>query len=151
MITFLTSGGLIDALIAEKLADCFEHYWSGRFDEASLLALPRIEAVTRTAARTLGVRTYTEPGAPRTPVGKHAGLGELLSKMKGRLPEGQRRYLHRLLSDPLSLNTRNRLLHGLSIESNAQEAALVLQAVCVLATWRRTADGTDQASNGSDA
>lgn len=150
LIAFLVSGGLIDPVVAEKLADCFEHYWSGRFDEASLLAMPRIEAVIRTAARNLGVRTYTEPGAPRTPVGKHAGLGELLAKLKDRLPEGQRRFLHRLLADPLSLNIRNRLLHGLSIETNAQEAALVLQAVCVLASWRHGVEDTNQGSNGSD-
>ncbi|MDT4922646.1 MAG: hypothetical protein QOG01_359 [Pseudonocardiales bacterium] len=89
------------------------------------------------------IRTYTEPGASRSNIGHHVTLGDLLAKIEGRVPDDHRRFLRCVLTEQLALNIRNRLLHGLSIDVAPQEAALVLQVVCLLATWqvprRRTA------------
>jgi hypothetical protein len=134
LLAFLTRGGLIDAAVAEKFANAFDHFWQGRYDEASLVALPRIETVLRTAARRLGIRTYTEPGAGRA-VGRHAALGDLLAKVEGRVPEDHRRFLRVVLTEQLALNIRNRLLHGLSVDTTPHEAALVLQMASLLAVW----------------
>jgi hypothetical protein len=134
---FLTEG-IFDELLSDGLVRAFGHFAAGRYEEALLCAVPRLETALRSASMELGLVVYTEPAAARNGLGTFVGLGELLVGLKGRTPDAERTYLTLLLSDPLSLNLRNRALHGLMQQVSKQDAALVLHAAATLALWHRT-------------
>lgn len=138
VIGALLADSLFDELSAEGLVRAFEHFAAERYEEALLCTIPRLEAALRSASMELGLVVYTEPGASRNGLGAFVGLGELLSGLKGRTPDAERAYLALLLADPLSLNLRNRALHGLMQRVSKQDAALALHAVTILASWRKT-------------
>jgi len=127
---------LIPAEVSERFAAAFEHYIEGRFDESALVALPRIELVIRRAAALLRLPTYREPMG-RKP-GRFIGLGDLLRLVAGRFGgEDRRQYLLTLLADPMGVNLRNLVLHGLSAKAAKPEAALCLHAAISLAMLRK--------------
>jgi hypothetical protein len=134
---FLTEG-IFDELLSDGLVRAFGHFAAGRYEEALLCAVPRLETALRSASMELGLVVYTEPAAARNGLGTFVGLGELLAGLKGRTPDAERAYLTLLLSDPLSLNLRNRALHGLMQQVSKQDAALVLHAAATLALWHKT-------------
>jgi hypothetical protein len=82
---------------------------------------------------------YVPDGAEEGPqsAGERPGgvrsLGEILGALEGRLPTaGWRAHLQNLLSDPLGLNLRNVIAHGLRGEIGREDAALLIHAACFL-------------------
>jgi hypothetical protein len=73
----------------------------------------------------------------REPVGDEPGgarsLGTLLLQLRGAFPDPDwHDYLFNLLANPLGLNLRNTVAHGLSPRVGAADAALLLHAGCYL-------------------
>jgi hypothetical protein len=67
-------------------------------------------------------------------------LGDLLLAMKERIDESWRRYLWNLLCDPIGVNLRNRLAHGLLPKADKKEAALLIHAACHLSLIKMRED-----------
>ena len=126
----LLTTDLISAGVATSLARAFRHFWTGDPEAAATVALPKIEAILRGMLVQIGGVVYREP------VGQQAGgvrmFGQILSDLEGHVDEGWRRYLSTLLVDPLGLNLRNLISHGLIDHVQREDAALVLHAVCFL-------------------
>jgi len=123
---------IIERGVAERIGHAIELYERDDFDGSASLIAPRLERVVRACARAVGVATTQGPDRSGNPGGVK-GLGNLLSSMTGRLPEGTRQHLRILLSETTGLNLRNRISHGLIDEASAQEAALLIHAACHLA------------------
>ncbi len=132
MTAFFTTE-LIDANAAERIAAAVLAYLDGRFDEAAHLISPRIEAVIRELARRVGIPIIREPRG-RTP-GRVQSLGDVLAQLRphfAHLSAGWHAYLENLLTDPLGLNLRNVIAHGLHDRIDRLDAALLIQAACYL-------------------
>jgi len=141
--------GVVDPVEVDGFGRAFEHYAARRFEEAALICLPRLEAIVRRVSRTLGIVVYREPGNAGHALGGYKGLGEMLRALEAQVPGGHRRYLELLLSDPMGLSLRNLFLHGLTLNVSRTEAALVLHASLVLATWRLEHAGHGGADEGA--
>jgi hypothetical protein len=123
---------LIDASNAKRIAEALELWWDGKFDQSAHILAPRLEAVIREMARSVGLPIVREPVANRP--GRVRGLGEILSGLKGHLATpGWHAYFTSLLTDPLGLNLRNVISHGLRSEIGADDAALMIHVACYLA------------------
>lgn len=133
---FFTSE-LIEAEVAERMARAFELYWDEQPDESAHLLIPRLERVIRGMARRVGVPVFREPEG--TKPGGVEGLGSLLQDISGAFADpGWHAYLVVLLSDPLGLNLRNVISHGLTPQVGRPAAALLLQAACLLSSFGLT-------------
>lgn len=132
-LTVFFTTDLIDEGTAERIARAFELWWDGRSDESAHLIVPRIEATIRSLAREAGFPIIREPYA-----GKPGGvrpLGELLHALRPSFPlPGWPAYLFHLLSDPLGLNLRNVIAHGIRARIERTDAALLLHAAAFLRT-----------------
>lgn len=136
LTAFFTSE-LIDAAAAERIARACELWWEGAYDDSAHIVVPRLEGALRTLARRLDIPIIREPDAGN-PGGVRA-LGDLLHAMKGRLPTaGWHAYLYHLLSDPLGINLRNVIAHGVRAQVDREDAALLLHAACFLRLVRAT-------------
>ncbi len=123
---------LIDASAAERIARAYELWWDDRPDESAHLIVPRLEAAIRNLAREVGLPIIKEPygGEP----GGVRPLGTLLHALRGRFASlGWHAYLYHLLSDPLGLNLRNVIAHGVRARIERTDAALLLHAAAFLA------------------
>jgi len=121
----------IDEGTADRIARAFELWWESEFDESAHILAPRLEAILRNLARQLGLPIIREPVGDKP--GGVRSLGHLFSALEGRLPTlGWHAYLFNLLSDPLGLNLRNVIAHGLRPSISAEDAALLLHAACFL-------------------
>lgn len=130
LTTYFTST-LIDEAIAERIALAFELWWDDRPDESAHMIAPRIEASIRGLAREIGLPIIMEPYAGKP--GKVRPLGELLYQLRDRFgSEDWRTYLLHLLVDPLGLNLRNVIAHGVRARIERGDAALLLHAAAFL-------------------
>jgi hypothetical protein len=119
---------LIPPDVAERIGRAVLLYWQGEPDDSAHLLVPRLEATIRTIARECGLATFREPQGDK-PGGARA-LGDLLIAMKERIDESWRRYLWNLLADPVGVNLRNRIAHGLLPKADRKDAALLIHAAC---------------------
>jgi hypothetical protein len=122
---------LIGAERGERMARALELFWDGQADESAHVLVPRLESVVREMARRVGLTIIREP------VGAEPGgvrsLGTLLLELESTLPDPPwPEYLFNLLADPLGLNLRNTVCHGLVARAGAGDAALLLHAACHL-------------------
>jgi hypothetical protein len=130
-LTEYFTAAFIDEAIAERISRAFELWWEGHPDEAAHILAPRIEAIIRELARQMGLPVIREPLADKP--GGVRSLGDLLFALEGRLPTaGWHAYLFSLLSDPLGLNLRNVIGHGMRFGISTEDAALLLHAACFL-------------------
>jgi hypothetical protein len=130
LATFFTTS-LIDGGTAERIALAFELWWDDRSDESAHVLVPRVEAVIRNLTREIGLPIINEPhgGEP----GGVRALGTLLHQLRGRFSSDDwRMYLLHLLVDPLGLNLRNVIAHGVRSRVERADAALLLHAIAFL-------------------
>jgi hypothetical protein len=130
-LTEFFAGELVDVDAAERMARALELYWDGHADESAHILVPRIEQVIRGLARRVGVPVYREP------IGNEPGgvetLGALLRAIGPVFANaGLHAYLVVLLVDPLGLNLRNRIAHGLVGKVQKPATALLMQVACAL-------------------
>ena len=129
---FLT-GDFIEAEVAERLARAIELFWEEQFDESAHVLVPRLERVLREMARQVGIAVVREP-RPGKEVGGVEMLGALLHDLEGAFADpGWHAYLLNLLADPLGLNLRNSISHGLHGRVGPVDASLLIQAALLLA------------------
>jgi hypothetical protein len=121
----------IDAATARRIAKSIELYEAGEFDAAASVLAPRLEKVVRRLASFAGIPVTQSPDRRGRPGGVK-GLGEVLSLLKGVLPEPTRRFLRVLLVETTGLNLRNRISHGFDDEIGQREMTLLIQAACHL-------------------
>jgi hypothetical protein len=135
---FLTCAAF-DRALARRCAQAVAYYWRGEFDAAGHLLAPRIEAGIRHMCARVGIPVTKlprgeEPGGVIT-------LGLLLARLEGRVDESWRRYLAHVLADPLGLNIRNDISHGLIEAVDEIRVALLIHVMLFLVTLRVTDAG----------
>jgi len=135
----LFSTSIIAPAVAARIERAFELYFEGDTDGAASVLVPRLERIIREIARTTGISITQSPRRDGAPGGVRA-LGDLLSRLDGRLDESTRRYLRCLLSEIKGVNLRNRIGHGLVDEATQRDTALLLHAVCHLRLLRPIAE-----------
>ena len=126
---FFTSA-LIPKDIAENVALAVDWYNKGEYDVSAHLLVPRLEAVFRRMARRIGIVIIREPIGVK--LGGVVPLGSLLSQMTDRMDESWRRYFYNALADPIGMNLRNRISHGLLAEATREDACVLLHIACHL-------------------
>lgn len=129
---------LIDQEVAARVADGVLRFLVGDEDGALHILVPQLEAAIRGAAARAGVVVIKTPRGA-TPGGVRA-LGGILADLAGRLDESWRRYLANALADPLGINLRNQLSHGLHGPTARGDVAIAIQIACHLRLWRPNAD-----------
>lgn len=130
---------LIPEDTAERIGRGVLSYWQGEADESAHLLAPRIEASIRYIARECDLAIIREPQGEKP--GGVRPLGDLLIALKGQVDESWRRYLWNLLCEPVGVNLRNRIAHGLSRRVERREAAVLIHAACHLRLMRVSAQG----------
>jgi hypothetical protein len=132
-LTEFLTGDFIDAEVAERIARAIELYWEEQFDESAHVLVPRLERVLREMARQVGIPVVREP-RPGREVGGVEMLGGLLRDLEGAFADASwHAYLLNLLADPLGLNLRNNISHGLHGTVGPVDASLLIQAALLLA------------------
>lgn len=124
--------------MAGRIADAVLRFFAGDEEGALHILVPQLEAAIRGAAARAGVVVIKTPRGP-TPGGVRA-LGGILADLQGRLDESWRRYLANALADPLGVNLRNQLSHGLHGPTARGDLAIAIQIACHLRLWRPNAD-----------
>ena len=133
---------LIPADLARQLAHGVVLFARGAYDDSAHALAPRIERAVREICRRAGLVVSREPIGPEP--GGVRPLGHLLDALKGILDESWRRYLVNSLTEPLGVNLRNRIAHGLIGEAQAHDAALLVHVAALLRTFEsKEARGSD--------
>ena len=101
-----------DRWIAEGLARAFLYWRRDAGEEATLLALRRIERIVRDLSQECGGATWVQP-KPKSP-GHAQGLGAMLRQLRDHVDDPLWQYLNWTLSDPLGLNLRAKYFHALT-------------------------------------
>ena len=129
---FLTTD-LIEAEVAERIARAIKLFWEEQFDESAHVLVPRLERVLREMARQVGIPIVREP-RPDKEFGGVEMLGALMRDLQEAFADaGWHAYLLNLLADPLGLNLRNSISHGLHGTVGAIDASLLVQAALLVA------------------
>jgi hypothetical protein len=89
-----------------------------------------MKAGLREVAATAGVPVTTPPRGEEP--GGVVTLGALLGGLEGRFDEGWRLYMTTVLTDPLALNLRNAVSHGLRGSFDKSDAGLLLHIACFI-------------------
>lgn len=122
---------LIGAQRGERIARAIELFWDNEPDECAHVLVPRLESTIREMARRSGHTIIREPVADAP--GGTRSLGTLLLELRGALPDAAwHEYLFNLLADPMGLNLRNTVAHGLVDRVGHGDAALLIHAACYL-------------------
>jgi hypothetical protein len=134
-LTVFFTTDLIDAAIAQRFVRAIELFLAGQPDEAAHIIAPRIESVMREMARRIGIPIIREPSGAKP--GHVQSLGLILDQLKPVFGQvAWHAYLENLLTDPLGLNLRNVIAHGLRDKIDRLDAALLIQAACYLRLLR---------------
>ncbi|NPV56475.1 MAG: DUF4209 domain-containing protein [Anaerolineae bacterium] len=121
---------IIPSDIAEHLSKAIHWYFNEEYDVSAHILVPIIEAIIRIVARDIGFPIFREPVG--TNPGRVEQLGSLLERLRDLMDDSLRRFLYNVLSNPIGLNLRNRICHGLLIGVGKEDAALLIQVVCYL-------------------
>ncbi len=138
----------VDSAAARRFARAVELHSQGDFDSTAHVIAPRLERVIRALARASGVLVVREPSGDRP--GGVRGLNELLPDLAGHLDESWRRYLFNLLAEPLGVNLRNRLGHGLVDEARRDESAILIHAASWLSLLESSTGSSDAGAGRQD-
>ena len=122
---------LVDETQAEWIALAVRHFEAGDYRSSVSVMAPRLENAIRSIARKAGINLFRDSVGGRHTGGVKA-LGKVLSELEGRIPEATRRYWSTLLTNPLGLDLRNKVSHGLLDHPRPQEAAVLIHAACHL-------------------
>lgn len=122
---------LIGAGRGERIARAVELFWDEEYDESAHLIVPRLESILRDVARLNGILIVKRAQEGR--FGGVVSLNVVLAKLRELYePEPWFDYLEALLCDPLAINLRNDIAHGLLERVGGVGAALLIQAACRL-------------------
>jgi hypothetical protein len=131
---------LIGPQRGERFARALELFWDEDYDASAHVLAPRLESVLRDLARARGI-TIVKPVSEGN-FGGVISLNTVMSKLRAMDPDiVWLDYLEALLCDPLALNLRNHITHGIVPAIGGGGAALLLHAACFLSLLR---PGTEQ-------
>lgn len=130
-LTAIWSTELIGPERADRIARAVELFWDEHYDDAAHVLVPRLESILRDAARHSGILIHKQP-AP----GRYGGVISLNAVLDKLVQLSDREpwhcYLRDLLCEPLALNLRNEIAHGLHTKARPIDAALLVHAACFL-------------------
>ena len=127
------ASGLVDKTQAEWIALAVRHYEAGDYRSSVSVMAPRLENAIRDIAQRVGIATWRHSiRSGRT--GGEKPFGRLLKDFKGLVPETNRRYWRTLLAEPLGVNLRNRVAHGLIDHPSPADAAILIHTACQMLT-----------------
>lgn len=136
---------LIGEVRGERIARAVELFWDEEYDESAHLIVPRLESILREVARLNGVLIVKRAQEGR--FGGVVSLNAILSKLRELYdPEPWFDYLEALLCDPLAINLRNDIAHGLLERVGGVQAALLIQAACRLTLMGPVSDSPEEPS-----
>lgn len=123
---------LIGEVRADRVARALELFWEGDHDASAHVLVPRLESILRDIARAQGITVVKYAGEGT--FGGSISLNTVMAKLRELNPDVPwLDYLEALLCDPLSINLRNLIAHGLVGGVGATGAGLLLHAACYLA------------------
>lgn len=130
----------------ERIARAVELFWDEEYDESAHLIVPRLESILRDIARLNGILIVKRAQEGR--FGGVVSLNVILAKLRELYePEPWFDYLEALLCDPLAINLRNDIAHGLIERVGGVGAALLIQAACRLTLMGPASDNPDEPSS----
>jgi hypothetical protein len=129
-LTGFFSTQLIPTDVAENIAKSIYWYFQDEYDIAAHLLVPRLETIFRIIAREIGLVIIQEPRGNKS--GGVVQLGNLLYSMQERMDESWRRYFYNVLVNPIGVNLRNRICHGLLPKATQDDASLLIHVACHL-------------------
>jgi len=131
---------LIGAERGERLARAVELFWDHQYDDAAHVIVPRLESILREIAGRDGI-TIVKP-AQEGRFGGVVSLKVVMVKLRDLYADTPwLDYLEALMCDPLAINLRNDIAHGLAGRVGGVNAALLIHAACYLAVGSRSEDG----------
>ena len=141
LVQFLTRG-VMSPRAALTIARAFAHYFRKDYEASAHVALPQVEATVRELCKQSGIPVSREPVRDN---GGGAGLGTLLHALDEEklLEKSWIRYLTTALTEPASLNLRNRIAHGLVQEVTREYALVILHIACCLSMLQPEVAATD--------
>lgn len=138
---------LIGEVRAERIARALELFWDQEYDDSAHVLVPRLESILRDVARARGVTIVKHVGEGT--YGGVASLNVVMAKLRALDPDVDwLDYLEALLCDPLAINLRNLIAHGITPRTGGTGAALLLHAACFLALLR-PAESADAEASGN--
>lgn len=127
----LAAAPRVSDFVARSIAQALVAFGSGRYEDAAVVAMTRVETLTREVCREANRLTYrTQDGRSR---GGYPQLGALLGNLKDVLDPSWYRFLHTFLVSPFGSNFRNELFHGYVEDVDRVRAALTIVAALYLA------------------
>jgi hypothetical protein len=121
---------VIDAEVGARLGDGVLRFLHGDDEGALHVLIPQLEAAIRGLAARAGIVVIKTPQGVRP--GGVRPLGSILADLKGRMDESWRAYLYNALADPLGVNLRNQIGHGLHGPVSRSEVAIAIHIACHL-------------------
>lgn len=135
--------------IVDRLCDALRLFAEGRYDAAGHVVFPRIEAALRELCLAVGLPLHVPPAGERP--GGVKLLGAMIDMLDRSLPDpAMARYLRTLLIDPLGLNLRNKLAHGLQSEAAGIHAALLIDTLLRVLLLRPNTAPMEQADEANE-
>jgi hypothetical protein len=136
LMSILQSLPHVSASIARSLARALLNVQHESFEEATTVAMPRIESLVRALCQEKGVLRYRvqrdQKDGPSIR-GQYPQLGALLVQLRPWMDRSWDRFLWTFLVSPFGPNLRNELLHGYTEEVTRSHAALTILAALRLA------------------
>lgn len=131
--------------IARSIARALGHYAWDDFEAASCVVTPKIEALTRRLALSVGLARYRIQRGDTQ--GQYPGLGALLESLQSRLDPSWYRFLWTFLVSPAGQHYRNDLSHGAVDTYDKVNTALLLLAALYLAALGHGTEEEDPPPN----
>ena len=123
---------LIGSERGERMARALELFWDQQYDDAAHVIVPRLEAILRDIAQRGGITIAKQAQEGR--FGGTVSLNVVMAKLCELYDDTPWLcYLEALLCDPLAMNLRNDIAHGLAGYVGGVDAALLIHAGCYLA------------------
>jgi hypothetical protein len=138
--------------VARSVARAILAFQAERYEEATTVAMPRIESLVRALCQEKGVlrfRVQRDQRQGPSTRGQYPQLGALLVQIRPWMDRSWDRYLWTFLVSPFGPNYRNELLHGYVDDATRVPAALTILAALRLALIPLGADHADPPDTGA--
>ena len=131
LLEWLTDNGSSPLAVARVVRDALYRWWD-RDDTlgATTTFTTALEALIRHRASLHKITVTTLATAQQR--GGYRGMGDLLADLRGHVDESWRRFLRCALVSDTGFNLRNRLFHGILLEPNEQDVAVLAMAALYL-------------------
>jgi hypothetical protein len=133
----------VSAPVARSVARAILAFQAGRYEEATTVAMPRVESLVRALCEEKGVlrfRVQRDQRQGPSTRGQYPQLGALLVQIKPWMDRSWDRFPWTFLVSPFGPNYRNELLHGYVDDATRVPAALTIIAALRLALIPLNAD-----------